>query len=78
LGYNKRSRKEENTETAEMKFSASVAGHRMNDKIKNTKFWEELNIFILINKIVKSSSPCKYNVLPMEEGRISPKNVSNT
>lgn len=69
----KKSRKEEKTETAEMKISGSVAGHRMNDKIRNTKYREELNIFILINKIVKSSSACKCNVLRMEERRIPPK-----
>jgi hypothetical protein len=43
-------------ETAEMKFLRSVAGYTRKDQIINTKIREELNIFNLNAKIIKSRS----------------------
>jgi hypothetical protein len=50
-----------------------VAGYSMNDHIRNTEIREELNIFNLINKIVKYRSPWKCKVLRMENRQIPSK-----
>jgi hypothetical protein len=47
-------------ETAEIKLSA--AGYSRKDQIRNTKIREELNIFNLNNKILKSRSQWKYHM----------------
>jgi hypothetical protein len=62
-------RQEAKFETAEMKF-LSVTGCTRKGQIGNTKFREELNIFNLIAKIIKSVSQWKCHGQRMEDGRI--------
>jgi hypothetical protein len=51
----------------------NVAGYRRRDEIRNTKIRDELNIFNLNNKILKSGSSWKHHVLRMENRRIPKK-----
>jgi hypothetical protein len=53
-------------ETAEIKFLMSAAGYARKDQIRNTKIKEELDIFNINNKILKSKSQWKYHVQRME------------
>jgi hypothetical protein len=65
-------------ETAGMKFLRSVAGYRNKGQIRNTKIREELNIFNLNDKILKSRSQWKYHVQRMEDTRIPKKILTYT
>jgi hypothetical protein len=58
-----------------MKFLRNVAGYTRKDQIMNIKIMEELNIFSLNNKIIKSTPQCKYHVLRTEDWRIPKRNV---
>jgi hypothetical protein len=60
-------KQEAKTETAEMKFLRSVAGYIRKDQIENTKIREELNIFNLNAKSIKSRSQWKNHVQRMED-----------
>jgi hypothetical protein len=61
-------------ETAEIKFLRRVAGYTRRDQIKNNKIREELNIFNLNAKIIKSRSQRKYHVQQMDNRR-TPKKI---
>jgi hypothetical protein len=65
---------EAKVETTEMKFLKNVAGYIGKDQIRSTKIREELNIFNLNAKVIKSKSTWLYHVQRMEEKRI-PKKV---
>jgi hypothetical protein len=62
-----------NIETAEMKFLRNVAGYTRNDQMRRTKIREELSIFNLNAKIIKSRSQRKYHVRRMEDRRTAKK-----
>jgi hypothetical protein len=53
-----------------MTFLRSVAGYTRKRQIRNTKIREELNIFNLNAKIIKSTSQWKYHMQRMEGRRI--------
>jgi hypothetical protein len=57
-----------------MKFLRSVAGDTRKDRIRNTKIKEELSIFNLNDKIIKSRSHWRYHVHRME-GRRTPEKI---
>jgi hypothetical protein len=61
-GYNNNKKKEKDVKivTAEMNVLSSAADYIRKDEIRNTKIREELNIFNLNDKIIKSRSQCKY------------------
>jgi hypothetical protein len=65
MHYNKK--QEAKSETAEMKFLQSAASYTRRDQIRCTKIREELNIFTLNGKIIKSTSQWKYHVQQMED-----------
>jgi hypothetical protein len=56
-----------------MKVLSSAAGYTWKDQLRNTKIREELNIFNLNDKIIKSRSQYKYRVKRMEDRRIPKK-----
>jgi hypothetical protein len=62
-------KQEAKIETAEMKSLRSVAGYTRKDQIRNTKIREELNIFNINAKIIKSRSQWKYYHVQRMEGR---------
>jgi hypothetical protein len=66
-------KQEARTKIAEMKFLRSVAGYKRIEQIRNSKIWEELNIFNLNYKILNFRSQWKNHVLRMEDGRIPKK-----
>jgi hypothetical protein len=51
----------------------SVAGYTRKDQIRSTKIREELNMFNVNNKILKSKSQWKYHFLGMEHRQIPKK-----
>jgi hypothetical protein len=71
VAHNKK--QEAKIETAEMKFLRSVAGYITKGQIRNTKIREELNIFNLNAKIIKSRPEWKYHLQRMEGRRIAKK-----
>jgi hypothetical protein len=66
-------KQEAKTETAEMKILRSVAGYIRKNQIQNIKIREELNIFNLNAKSIKSRSQWKNHVQRMEDRRIPKK-----
>jgi hypothetical protein len=73
MDYNKKKQHKAKTETAEMKSLRSVASYTSYEQIRNTKIREELNIFNLNAKIIKSRSQWKYHVQQMEDRWIQKK-----
>jgi hypothetical protein len=72
VDYNKK--QEAKIEAAQMKLLRSVAGYIWKDQIRNTKIREELDIFILNTKIIKSRSQWKNHKQRMED-RQNPKKI---
>jgi hypothetical protein len=60
-------------EDVEMKYLNSVAGYTRKKQVRNTKIIEELNIFNLNTKVIKSRSQWKCHVQRMEDRRIPKK-----
>jgi hypothetical protein len=69
-------KKEQEIETAEMKFLKSVAGYKRRDQARNTRIKEELNAYNISNNILKSRSQWKYHILRMEDRRILKKTLT--
>jgi hypothetical protein len=70
LGYGlqeKRNRKQKFSRTTEIKFFRNVADYTMNNQIRNTKVREELNIFNLNAKIIKSISQWVHHMQRMKD-----------
>jgi hypothetical protein len=69
-------KQETKIENAEMKFLRCVAGYTRKDQVRNTKIREELNIFNLNSKILKSRSQWKYHMQQLEDKWILKKILS--
>jgi hypothetical protein len=64
---------EAKVQTAEVNFFRNIAGYTRKEQVRSTKIREELNIFNVSNKILKSRSEWKYHVLRMADRRIQKK-----
>jgi hypothetical protein len=73
-GYEKKNKKQK-IKTPDMRFLKNVAGYIKRDHLRNIRIREELNVFNISNKILKSLSQWKY-ILRTEDRHIPKKTLT--